>query len=79
MRAHFFEDGMTRLNSHLLIRRRNYALEPAQILFEAFLDAHYIPLKTELRAAQPNFHRRQSRRLKVAARSLSVARQQSSK
>ena len=39
MRAHFFEDGITRLNSHLLIRRRNYALEPAQILFEAFLDA----------------------------------------
>ena len=43
-------------------------------LFGAFLDLALTFSKTELRAAQPNFHRRRSRRLKVAARSLSVAR-----
>ena len=43
-------------------------------LFGVCLNTHHIFSKTESRAAQPNFHRRQSRRLKVAARSLSVER-----
>ena len=43
----------------------------------SYLRTHLISFLRELRVAQPNFHRRRSRRLKVAARSLSVARRPS--
>ena len=67
----FFEDGIMRLNTHSLVRS---VLRPDGRLFGVCLNTHLIFSKTESRAAQPNFHRRRSRRLKVAARSLSVAR-----
>ena len=63
-------------SSHTPIRS---VLRPDGHPFEASRYPHYIFSKTEQRAAQPNFHRRRSRRLKVAARSLSVARRPCSK